>query len=122
MIIRYNYICSACNHNYIEQRYDSENQFFTICHKCNNGNYSESSRLEMYTFAVMEGNSVSSFYVADAADTATYLTKKECIKFPEDNPASTAFTYDRKHKVFVPNGSYYDPITETFKPIESETL
>lgn len=34
-INRYEYKCSACVNEYIEQRKESESQYFTQCSKCN---------------------------------------------------------------------------------------
>ena len=34
-INRYEYLCSACDNKYIEQRRESEHQYFTQCSKCN---------------------------------------------------------------------------------------
>lgn len=38
--MRYTYKCVSCQNNYIEQRAENENQFFTQCASCN-GNLEE---------------------------------------------------------------------------------
>jgi peptide subunit release factor 1 (eRF1) len=39
MTIRYEYKCSTCGHEYVEQREENDPQFFTSCNSCNNGKY-----------------------------------------------------------------------------------
>jgi peptide subunit release factor 1 (eRF1) len=39
MTVRYEYKCSNCGHNYVEQRGASESQFFIDCNKGDGGTY-----------------------------------------------------------------------------------
>lgn len=39
MGIRYEYKCSTCGHDYIEQRNEGETAFFTECNKGDGGSY-----------------------------------------------------------------------------------
>lgn len=43
MTVKYNYKCSLCSHEYLEQRASFETQFFAKCHSCKNGDYVEES-------------------------------------------------------------------------------
>ena len=43
MTVKYNYKCSLCSFEYLEQRASFESQFFGKCHSCKDGDYVEES-------------------------------------------------------------------------------
>ena len=45
MTIRYEYKCSKCLHEYVEQRgQDEPNPYFSTCHSCKDGEYEETNQ------------------------------------------------------------------------------
>ena len=38
---RYKYICSLCEHDYVEQRPSDHEQYKLVCNACGKGNYIE---------------------------------------------------------------------------------
>lgn len=36
MTVKFEYLCDACGHDYVEQRAAEESPFFTSCHVCGN--------------------------------------------------------------------------------------
>ena len=70
----------------------------------------------MKTYAVVENNVVVNVIVGVepekvAANPALY------VEYTEANPAGIGYTYDNKWKVFVPNGTRYNPIKKTFETL-----
>lgn len=47
MTIRYEYECDSCGHDYVEQRNESDPQFFTTCNSCGVGTYKITNETEV---------------------------------------------------------------------------
>lgn len=47
MATRYEYKCDACGHDYVEQRNESDSQFFTTCNDCGSEKYKLTNETEI---------------------------------------------------------------------------
>lgn len=111
MTIKYEYQCSACLHNYVEQRLENQPPFFVKCNLCKIGLYAEISTLNGYTF-VDENNKVVDTVYANTQNEAEELREGICIGYKPNVLINLGDTYDSEWNVFIPAGKVYEPISK----------
>lgn len=119
MTIKYNYVCSKCGQEYVEQLLKKENQFFTKCQKCGLGEYNEVSNLNGFVI-LDEQNKVTETIFAKTQNEAETISGKECLRVPDNVHINAGFVYDKTWNVFIPFGLVYEPISKKFMTQEEK--
>jgi hypothetical protein len=96
MIIRYNYACTICAHEYIEQRKEEENQYFVKCQSCFQGEFALVNKIQLKNFAAISNNQVVQLVLFETKDDAEKVTNLLCVEYTDDNPLSIDQILDGK--------------------------